>query len=59
MNASEAALVGSKASLLDATLEFQNATSTFGYRQPFTQYGFLGSLVTKTFSKPECSQPTL
>lgn len=52
MNASKAALVGSKASLLDVTLEFENATSTFGYRQPFAQYGFL---VAKTCSKPEGS----
>lgn len=52
MNALKAALVGSKASLLDVTLEFENATSTFGYRQPFAQYGFL---VAKTCSKPEGS----
>lgn len=43
MNASKAALAGNKASLLDVTLEFENATSTCGYRQPFAQYGFLGS----------------
>lgn len=40
---SKARLAGIRASLLDATLDFEGATSSCGYCQPSAHHGFLGS----------------